>query len=707
MPQLATKRRSLVARTAVLAVIASMLVVGAAPVGAATAACPSTIPSAGFADLGGLSTEAVEAVNCIKYYGVTQGTSATTFSPYDDTVRYQMALFLTRTIAADGLGLPSGSDQGFTDLGGLSTAAVTAINQLKQLGVTTGLTATTFGPQGDVLRYEMALFITRTLTAAGLALPSGADQGFTDLAGVSASGVTAINQLKQLGISTGTTATTYDPFGSVTRWQMALFLARSLNALGVTPAGIGVLNVQPSASASLTVASPDDTTDDRAYTVSGLGTGTYTIALFPAANITVSGSSVKFLDTTPDDGIADGLGAPHAAVASITRVNGAAVAATGSTTASAVAGTIAFTVDGAGAGSVTPVVFIDAGAAGLNLNSTDNPTEAFGVGGTTTFSPTEGAAGAFGPAVITSVDKTADVIVAGGASWFYDSNDSFSVGGVPTTAANFETQLSSGDTVSGTYADSPAAVTTWNLTDSNPVTPVLNTAVVGTAKVTLTWTPGSALADIDSFSIFRALSLNNTDCSLSESYAQIATSTDLTAPHTYVDSTVGVPEQYCYRIQEVNDGDASSNSNELFASVTAADASAPTIIYATLATDGGLVGVAGAGDVHKLVFSEVMAAGIAGAGSTFRVADADGTILDIACNTGCSLNAALETVNGTEYAIGRVLTVVASNATITSAAAGTVPNAQYPLTITNVSADWDDLAGNQLNLAGSADKVID
>jgi hypothetical protein len=42
----------------------------------------------------------------------------------------------------------------------------------------------------------------------------------------------AINQLKQLGITTGTSPTTFNPGGLVRRDQMASFLARTLELVG-------------------------------------------------------------------------------------------------------------------------------------------------------------------------------------------------------------------------------------------------------------------------------------------------------------------------------------------------------------------------------------------------------------------------------------------------------------------------------------------
>ena len=237
------KRRSLVSLLAVVAMVAGLMVIpvtaGAAVVDT-SATCPSSIPAAGFTDIGGVQADAVSAINCIAFYKITTGTTATTYSPNNQVTRWQMALFLTRQATVHGVTLPSGADQGFTDLTGIQADAVTAINQLKQLGITTGTTATTFNPNGVVNRWQMALFLSRLVTAAGVTLPATpVGGGFTDLTGVQADAAKAINQLFDVGITTGTTATTFNPNGNVNRWQMALFLARTAAADNVAPTGLG------------------------------------------------------------------------------------------------------------------------------------------------------------------------------------------------------------------------------------------------------------------------------------------------------------------------------------------------------------------------------------------------------------------------------------------------------------------------------------
>ena len=127
---------------------------------------------------------------------------------------------------------PTGSAAaaGFTD------TTSTDVDCIAHFGITTGVTATTYEPNSSIPRWQMALYLTRMLTKASYTLGSGADQGFTDISGESAAIQTAINQLKQAGVTNGTTATTYSPADNVSREQMAMFMNRALNLI---TAGVG------------------------------------------------------------------------------------------------------------------------------------------------------------------------------------------------------------------------------------------------------------------------------------------------------------------------------------------------------------------------------------------------------------------------------------------------------------------------------------
>lgn len=212
-------------------VVLSVLVATVFPSSAALAAPNEWIcvgvPDAGFTDVDPTSAHKPD-IDCLKFFDITSGTTPTTYDPKGAVNRWQMALFMMRTNGFEQL---SGSDRGFVDILGLSADSQKAINQIAQLGITTGTSPTTYDPNGTVSRWQMALFLTRLVTAEGVILPNGSGQGFTDISGLSAAYQTAINQLAQLGITSGTSATTYGPDGLVTREQMASFLVRTFQII--------------------------------------------------------------------------------------------------------------------------------------------------------------------------------------------------------------------------------------------------------------------------------------------------------------------------------------------------------------------------------------------------------------------------------------------------------------------------------------------
>ena len=249
---------ALVPTLAVSTASAAPLVTAAAPAFPSTySACPGSanIPSAGFTDT--TSTD----VDCIAYYGITTGVTATTYEPTASVPRWQMALYLTRTATETGITLGSGADQGFTDISGKSAEIQTAINQLKQLGVTNGTTATTYSPDDNVTREQMAMFVERQLAltaigANGAAVSSpdtlttnisldGTDAdayNYTDIDGtVTFEGHNAIEELYNLGVPDhDKTVTTFSPNADITRADMATWLTNALGHSNLRPAGINI-----------------------------------------------------------------------------------------------------------------------------------------------------------------------------------------------------------------------------------------------------------------------------------------------------------------------------------------------------------------------------------------------------------------------------------------------------------------------------------
>ena len=273
--------RRRIAVLAVLSLLASLLV--AAPAGAAdpdplpdyTAtfdACGDT-PQSGFEDVPEASPD-VDDIDCIAYYGITKGTSVTTYSPLDLVTREQMALFLTRLARVTGISLPPATDSAFEDIGELSLNSQAAINQLEQLDVTRGTSTTTYSPGASVSRGHMALFVQRLMNimapmADGSAqsrsserygyLPSDVEENelvravmsgrrvapeilspFGDLKSSTKGEYDAITQLYELGVVHGISDTAYAPHAFMTRASMATFMAGVLRHSNAQPAGVTI-----------------------------------------------------------------------------------------------------------------------------------------------------------------------------------------------------------------------------------------------------------------------------------------------------------------------------------------------------------------------------------------------------------------------------------------------------------------------------------
>ena len=254
----------------VLAMVASVLVavpaVAADPKADYTAtfdACVG-VGSADFEDVPSRHTNAGD-IDCIAYYGITRGTSETTYSPLMSVNREHMALFLVRLANRVGIEVASDpSDPGFTDTGDLSEESQTAIAQLADLGITQGTSTSTYSPADNVSRAHMALFIARlmdkmTPAADGqVGLSSTTQYGytpanvkknakeasilspFTDLGRVTKDEYDAITRLYELDVVSGVALTQYSPASDMTRAAMAEFMAAVMDHSNLRPAGLSI-----------------------------------------------------------------------------------------------------------------------------------------------------------------------------------------------------------------------------------------------------------------------------------------------------------------------------------------------------------------------------------------------------------------------------------------------------------------------------------
>lgn len=146
--------------------------------------------------------------------GITSGCATDLYCPYALVTRAEMASFLVRAF-----GLSASSRDHFSDDGGSVHEA--DIDALAAAGVTNGCRPGRYCPSSTVTRGELATFITRAL-----GLPATTRDYFSDDDG--SVHEAAINSIAAAGIASGCASGSFCPTRSVTREQMAGFLANAL-----------------------------------------------------------------------------------------------------------------------------------------------------------------------------------------------------------------------------------------------------------------------------------------------------------------------------------------------------------------------------------------------------------------------------------------------------------------------------------------------
>lgn len=168
-------------------------------------------------------------IDCVAWWGVSQGDSEGNFNPAHGVTRGEMAAFLVGLLEASGAALPSDPPDHFSDDdGGFFEYE---INVVAESGIAQGTREGAFTPGRHVTRGEMAAFLRRTyqyrVDAADAALVPHVD-AFTDDDGPFE---TDINQVFEMGVAAGTGADRFTPGRTVTRGEMATFLSRLLEEL--------------------------------------------------------------------------------------------------------------------------------------------------------------------------------------------------------------------------------------------------------------------------------------------------------------------------------------------------------------------------------------------------------------------------------------------------------------------------------------------
>ncbi|MBL8232293.1 MAG: S-layer homology domain-containing protein [Bryobacterales bacterium] len=166
-------------------------------------------------------------VTIMRDRGITSGCGNGNYCPDAITTRGQMAVFIIRALmGGDNFAFPT--TPYFTDVPA-NHGFFKWIQKMRELGITTGCTASTYCPDAAVTRGQMAAFIVRArLGLAGgevFSFPSALS--FSDVPGTHPF-YTFIQKMRQLAITSGCTANTYCPDSDTTRGQMSVFIVRGL-----------------------------------------------------------------------------------------------------------------------------------------------------------------------------------------------------------------------------------------------------------------------------------------------------------------------------------------------------------------------------------------------------------------------------------------------------------------------------------------------
>ncbi|MBW3573433.1 MAG: S-layer homology domain-containing protein, partial [Actinobacteria bacterium] len=272
--------------------------------GTGGASATTQVPEDGFTDVP-INNPHEFAIDCVAWYKVTSGKTATSYDPIGSVQRDQMATFIAQMIdyvadrtasTTDGL-KPAGTTNPFPCDLTSSNVHYANIQRLAAAGVVKGsgtnaAGAACYDPRETVSRAQMATFLLEANRVAGLPIPAAAstEDYFVDDGTSPHQG--SINAVAKAGLAQGVskaaTGNLYGPNGDVRRDQMGSFIARSLDRLVESnPDGrppVAGQDVEPNpvkAGGTLTVTStPVERGTIKSITASGCGS--------PAVNSTAA-----------------------------------------------------------------------------------------------------------------------------------------------------------------------------------------------------------------------------------------------------------------------------------------------------------------------------------------------------------------------------------------------------------------------------------
>ena len=168
--------------------------------------------------------------------GLLSGTSDTTFSPDTGMTR---GMFVTALGRLAGINPDSYQTGKFTDVKADAYYAP-YVNWAAQTGIVEGVTATTFAPDTNINREQMAVIMKNYAAKLGYDLPQTLKAvTFADNTQISSWAKDAVKSMQQAGILAGKNENKFDPKGTATRAEVATVLRRVVEIVIDPPAANG------------------------------------------------------------------------------------------------------------------------------------------------------------------------------------------------------------------------------------------------------------------------------------------------------------------------------------------------------------------------------------------------------------------------------------------------------------------------------------
>ena len=177
-------------------------------------------PGKAFADMPAKGNWAHDPIDWAVSNEITNGTSASTFSPEEGCTRAQVVTFLWR---AAGQPVPASSTNPFTDVKP-GAYYYNAVLWAVEKGITNGTSDKTFSPDETCTRAQIVTFLWRY---EGQPAPTSTNNPFADVKPSAYFG-SAVLWAVEKDITNGTSATTFAPEDTCTRAQVVTFLYRDV-----------------------------------------------------------------------------------------------------------------------------------------------------------------------------------------------------------------------------------------------------------------------------------------------------------------------------------------------------------------------------------------------------------------------------------------------------------------------------------------------